>query len=120
MPLAPPTARDLLARADVLGLTVEQRARLAALDRAWVEESAALERALAAARAAFAGFAGDAGGRGRSGEEIQRRSIEYRELSAALREARERHAARARAIAGETRRQSLAGSPRAGGDGGAR
>ena len=110
-PVPPPTARDLLGRADALGLTAEQRARLASLDRAWGEEAAARDRVLAAARAEFERFTREASPRGTSVAEIQRQSAEYRELSAALRAARERHAETAQAVLSEAQRQSLARGP---------
>ena len=110
-PVAPPTAGDLLGRAEALGLTAEQRARLASLDRAWGEQAAGLDRAVAAVRAEFEGFTREASPRGASVAEIQRRSAEYRELSAALRAARERHAEAAQAVLSEVQRRSLAREP---------
>ena len=110
-PVPLPTAPDLLERGDALGLTAEQRARLAALDRAWGEEAGGLDRAVAAARAEFERFTREASPRGASVAEIQRQSAEYRELSAALREARRRHADAAQAVLTEAQRRSLARGP---------
>jgi len=119
-PVPPPTAQDLLGRADALGLTAEQRARLASLDRAWGEEAASLGQAVAAARAEFERFTREATARGASIAGIQRQSAEYRELSAALREARQRHADAAQAVLTEAQRQSLARGPSSSGQGGTR
>ena len=63
---------------------------------------------MAAARAEFERFAREASPRGASVAEIQRQSAEYRELSAALRAARERHAEAAQAVLTEVQRQSVA------------
>lgn len=105
-PVPGPTARDLVDRAAELSLTAEQVVRLEALARRWREESAELERALATAGERFGRFAGEAqAGTGASVEEIQRRSADYRELSAALREARRRHAEAAGAVLAEAERQ---------------
>jgi hypothetical protein len=91
-PISPPVARDLLARADALGLTVPQRARLAALSVSWERESHVLEADAHVAADAFARFLAEAQQGGRAGiEEIRRRSTDYQELSAALRERRARH-----------------------------
>jgi hypothetical protein len=120
-PLVPPlTARDVLDRADALGLTVEQRARLATLDGTWSEEVRGLDRAVEAARAEFERFTREATPRGASLAEIQRQSAEYRELSAALRAARGRHAEAVRAVLTEAQRQSLARGLSTNGQGGAR
>jgi hypothetical protein len=116
----PPTARDLLGRADTLALTAEQRARLALLDRAWGEQATALDRAVAAARAEFQRFTGEASPRGTSVAAIHRRSAEYRELSAALRAARERHAEAAQAVLSEGQRRSPARGPFTSAQGGTR
>jgi hypothetical protein len=106
-PTPPPTARDLLGRADALGLTAEQTARLTGLDRAWAQESVELERAVDAARAAFDRFARAAAAGAASLDEIQRQSAEYRKLGAALREQRQRHGDAARAIFSGTQRARL-------------
>lgn len=110
-PVPPPAAQDLLGRADALGLTAEQRARLAALDGTWGDEAGGLGRAVAAARAEFERFTREASARGASVAEIQRQSAEYRELSAALRAARERHAEATQAVLTEAQRRSLAPGP---------
>jgi hypothetical protein len=107
-PVPPPAARDFLERADTLGLTAEQRARLVALDQTWSEEVGGLDRAVTAARAEFERWAREASPRGASVAEIQQQSAEYRELSAALREARQGHANAAQAVLTEVQRQILA------------
>jgi hypothetical protein len=119
-PVQPLAARDLLERADALGLTGAQRARLAALDRAWGAEAADLDRAVAAAGAEFERGAREAGPRGVSIAEIERQSAEYRARSAVLREARRRHADAARAILSEAQRQTVGQDPSGHGPGGTR
>jgi hypothetical protein len=94
-----------------LALTAQQRARLASLDRAWGEQATALDQAVAAARAEFQRFTREASPRGTSVAEIQRRSAQYRELSAALRAARQRHAEAAQAVLSEVQRRSPARGP---------
>jgi hypothetical protein len=92
VPVAPPTARDLLAQADTLGLTASQRARLATLGSSWERESRALEAEVKVAADALARFMAQAQQEGRASiDEIRRRSMDYQELSAALRERRARH-----------------------------
>jgi hypothetical protein len=91
-PASPPTARDLLTRADALRLTVSQRARLAALGSGWEREARALDADVKVAADALARFMAEAQERGRAGiDEIRRRSIEYQDRSVALRERRARH-----------------------------
>jgi hypothetical protein len=97
-PAPPPTARGALERANTLRLTAEQRTRLAALDHTWGETAGALDRAVAAAGAEFERFTHQASPWRASGAEIQKESAGYRELGAAHRAARERHAEAARAV----------------------
>ena len=95
---APSTARQILDRGTVLSLTSDQMDRLETLDRQWRRESAKLETALTAAELEFSRFMREAKAGGRTNlQEIQRRSAEFRDRSAALRERRQIHAETARA-----------------------
>ena len=108
-PPAPLTAREVLDRADVLSLTADQKARLEALDRAWKQETAGLETALQEASNEFSQFMRESQARGRASlQEIQRRSADLRELSAALRERRHLHSEDAARVLTEAQRQTLA------------
>ncbi len=103
-----PTAGEILGRQAALSLTAEQVTRLEALRRAWRDESADLEAAVGAAGEQFAGFAAEArAAKGASVGEIQRRSAEFRELSAALRERRRLHGEAAAGVLTDTQRQTL-------------
>jgi hypothetical protein len=109
LPPAPPIARDLLARVVALDLRPDQAARLEALDRAWEREAEGLEEALREAERDFSSFMKDAQAtRGASVQEIQRRSAEYSQLSATLRERRRRHADAALAVLVGWQRDRLA------------
>jgi hypothetical protein len=113
-----PTARQILDRGRALSLTEDQRARLAMLDRRWKEETAPLEAALGNAEQEFAGFMKEAQAGGRASlQEIQRQSVEFRELSAELRDRRRHHAEAAAQVLTETQRRamSLPGSPQSSG-----
>jgi hypothetical protein len=91
-PAQPPTAGEVLSRAEVLQLRPEQAARLRALERAWRADVASLEAALGAASADFERFVADARrGGGASVLEFQRRSADLQALSAELRERRAAH-----------------------------
>lgn len=100
-PPAPLLARDILARDVALSLTSDQTARLEALDRAWKDEAGPLEANLRAATMEFSRFMSEAQTRrGTSLQEVQRRTAELSELSAALRERQRLHAeAAARVLA---------------------
>jgi hypothetical protein len=103
-----PTAGEILDRQAALSLTAEQVTRLEALRRAWRDESADLEAAVEAAGEQFARFAAEArAAKGASVGEIQRRSAEFRELSAALRERRRLHGEAAAGVLTDTQRQTL-------------
>jgi len=92
MPPAPPTARDILDRASALDLRPDQVARLQALDRLRASEARELEGAVREAQRELASFVKESQlSRGASAQEIQRRSAEFSDLSAALRESRQRH-----------------------------
>lgn len=109
---SPPTAREILERARALSLTAAQIARLEALDRQWQQESSGLEAALRQAEQDFSRFMTDAqAARRTSLEEIERRSAEFRELSAALRERRRLHAEAAAQLLSEPQRLTLASLP---------
>lgn len=91
-PAPAPSARDILDRGPAVGLSREQAARLRALDAEWVRQSSDLQVAIDDEERQFSAFMKEAqGGRGASLLEIQRRSANLRDLSAALREARWRH-----------------------------
>lgn len=105
---APPTAREILDRRAALSLTADQAARLEALDVEWRKEAAELEPAVEAASQEFSRFMKDAqSSGGASVQEIQRRSVEFRELSAALRDRRRLHGEAAAHVLTESQRQRL-------------
>ena len=92
----PPTAREILDRAQELQLSRDQVVRLDALDQRWKAETADLNAAIQDASAQFERFmSGARTGRGASLEEVQRHSADLRALSAELRERRNIHSARA-------------------------
>ena len=104
----PPTARDILDGGAMLDLKTGQRTRLRALDATWASESAAARAQLDAAVAEFSRFMDEARATGRTSlQEVQRRSAEFSELSAALRERRQRHAEAAAATLTEWQRTRL-------------
>lgn len=110
-PLAPPepTARDILAGNASLSLTAEQKTRLEELDRRWRQESTPLETSLHEAERDFSRFMAEAQKAGRATfQEIQGRSADVRELSAALRELRRLHSEAAAHVLTEVQRQRLA------------
>ena len=110
-PLPPPalTARDMLKQDASLSLTADQKARLEELDRRWRQESAPLEVSLREAEREFSHFMADAQKGGRTTlQEIQGRSADVRELSAALRELRRLHSEAAANVLTEAQRQRLA------------
>lgn len=110
MPL-PSSARELLEWGRDLGLQPEQRAQLEALDVRWRRESD-LDAELQAAAREPSDFMKEARDRrGASLAELQRRSAGYRELSAALRERRLRHADEALALLTESHRRAVSPAP---------
>ncbi len=122
-PQAPalPTAREILERRALLSLTREQAARLEALDREWQRESGDLDSAVEAAAQEFSRFMASAqSARGASLQEIQQRSADYRELSAAVRERRHLHGEVAARVLTEGQRDILARAPLHGNPGGER
>jgi hypothetical protein len=91
-PAHPPTAGEVLSRAEALQLRPEQAERLRTLDRTWRAEVESLEAALRAASAEFERFVAEARrGGGASVPELQRRSADLQALSAELRERRAAH-----------------------------
>ncbi|HSL51629.1 MAG TPA: hypothetical protein VK878_21365 [Candidatus Deferrimicrobiaceae bacterium] len=110
-PPVPPTARRILDRAAVLGLTHEQVVRLRALDRFWTNEERELQAAVRDAEQELSGFMKEAqGSRGASVQQIQQRSAEYSSLSATLRERRRRHSEAALQLLDGRQRHRLAGA----------
>jgi hypothetical protein len=108
MPAGPPTARDILDRDVVLDLDGEQRLRLEALDSVWTREVSGLETAIHESEREFTGFMKEAqGSRGVSTQEIQRRSAEFSQLSAELRERRQQHSEAALRVLADWQRQRL-------------
>ncbi len=107
-PPAPPAAREILQRGADLSLTADQQARLKALDRRWKGEAAGLEAAVKEAEQEFARYMKEtqAGGK-TSVQEIQRRSADLQNLSAALRERRQLHVEEAARILTADQRQKL-------------
>ena len=102
-PAPPPTARAILERGAALSLTANQKARLEALDEKWRKEAALLEAALKTAEQEFSQFMKEAQAGGKTNvQEIQRRSEEFRNLNAELREARRHHADEATRILTES------------------
>lgn len=91
--VTPLTAREVLAKADVLGLTADQRTRLASAAAAWDAEIASLEGAINAATEEFDRFARETqqGLRARL-DDVRGRTEGIQSLSALLRQRRARHA----------------------------
>ena len=110
------TARDLLATS--LALQSLQVRRLEALARTWDEERKPLERSLAMAQGEFEEFMADAtrGNRVRL-DDVQARSVELRQLSTELREARAAHEVAAVAVLTPEQRAALSRRPAATGGG---
>ena len=91
----PPTAREILDRAQALQLSRDQVIRLNALDQRWKAETANLEAAIRTASVEFDRFMNEArSGRGAPLEEVQRRSADLQALSAEMRQRRNIHSAR--------------------------
>ena len=108
-PPMPPTAREILDRRAILDLRAEQIARLETLDQLWTREASGLEAMIRDAERQFSVFATEAQHqKGASLPEIQRRSAEFSQLSAELRERRRHHADVALGVLTEGQRQRLA------------
>ena len=104
----PPTAEEILGRAEALQLRPGQATRLRKLADEWRVETERLEAALQAASAEFDQFAAGARrGGGASVPELQRRSADLQALSAELRERRAAHSLRAVEILTDAQRELL-------------
>ena len=91
--VTPVTAREMLANADVLQLTADQRTRLASAVAAWDAEMASLEGVINAATDEFDRFAREAQQAGRARlDDVRGRTEDIQSLSALLRQRRARHA----------------------------
>jgi hypothetical protein len=111
-PALPPTAGEVLERADELRLSWEQVRRLSAMEQEWSAETARLEAAMRTASAEFERFAAAAkAGGGASLPEIQRRSAELQRLGAELREGRRAHSRQALELLTDAQRSTLRGGP---------
>jgi hypothetical protein len=111
LPAAPPTAREILDRAVMLDLGGHQLVRLEALDRLWRREIGGLEAAIHEAERELSGFMKEAqGSKGASIQAIQRRSMEFTQLSADLRERRRAHSEAALRVLADWQRHRLAQS----------
>jgi hypothetical protein len=111
LPPAPPTASEILDQRVTLDLRGDQIVRLKALDRLWTREISGLTAMIHEAEREFSVFASDAQGtRGASLPEIQRRSAEWSQLSAELRERRQHHSDAALRVLAEWQQQRLAQS----------
>jgi hypothetical protein len=108
LPAPSPTAREMLARTDALGLSARQTELLRELARQWQEENGELQEALRAASAEFERFVTDARqGGGASVQTLQQHSSELRHLSTILRERRAEHGVRAAGVLTEAQRATL-------------
>lgn len=113
-PAMPPAARELLAAP--VSLAPEQRRALEQLAAGWEDEQARMDAAIGAARETFDTFMAEAArGKGASVGEIQARSADLQELSAALRARRAAHGAAAMAVLTAAQRAALTKSPTTGG-----
>ena len=108
LPAPPPTAGEILARSDALGLSSQQAGRLRELARQWQAESGELQEAIRAASAEFERFVADAcQGGGASLRTLQQRSSDLRQLSVTLRERRAEHSRRVASVLTEAQRATL-------------
>src|SRR5262245_54986242 len=83
VPLAPPTAAEILDQSTALDLRGEQVVRLKSLDRLWRSKISALTALIPDAERDFSIFASKAPGTGKASlPEIQQQSAEFRQLSA--------------------------------------
>jgi hypothetical protein len=110
-PGAPPprilTAREILDRRSELAVAPAQIARLETLDRQWKERNRDLDAALEAAQQEVSRYMqAQAAGR-TSLAELERRSADFRELSAELRERRRLHAEAAMEVLTEPQRRHV-------------
>lgn len=108
LPAPPPTAGEILARSDALGLSLQQTERLRELDRQWQAEDEQLQEAIRVASTEFERFVADARkGGGASLQTLQQRSSELRHLSVTLRERRAEHSRGAAGVLTEAQRAEL-------------
>jgi hypothetical protein len=108
-PPAPPTATDILDQRVALDLRGDQIVRLKALDRLWTREVRGVTAMIHEAEREWAVFVSDAqGGKRASLPEIQRRSAEFGQLSAELRERRQHHSEAALRVLDDWQRPRLA------------
>lgn len=112
------SARRIIEIGRDLDLQPDQIVRLAALDARWRRESQEIETALEPAIRELTAFLTGAQERGGAGlVELQRRSADYQELSAELRQRRLRHAAEALAVlSGSQKQLAIRAYPLSGGD----
>lgn len=109
-PLTLPTARAILDHRAALALSKDQQLRLETLDQRWNSESVELETAVRQEQETFSRFMLEAQARGKTSvSEIQARSANLRELSATLREQRQRHAVAAAGVLTEAQQRLLSG-----------
>jgi hypothetical protein len=110
-PSALPNARAILDNSTALALSKAQQLRLEALDQRWVSEAGELETAVRQEQEAFSRFMQEAQAHGKTSvSEIQGRSANLRELSATLREQRQRHAEAAAGVLTKAQQQLLSGT----------
>jgi len=108
----PPTALEILDRAEVLELGHGQMARLRALGRQWEGEERGLAGAIRDAERDLSTFMREAQASGSTSlHQIQQRSAEFSELSATLRAERRRHSEEALRVLDGWQRQRLARAP---------
>jgi hypothetical protein len=106
-PPRPITARGVLEGRAQLGLTASQAARLEVLDRDWSERNRDLDAALEAARQEVARHVESQPGGRTSLAELERRSADFQDLSAELRQRRRLHADATLEILTEPQRRQL-------------
>jgi hypothetical protein len=110
-PPALPSARAILDHGVALALSQAQQIRLETLDQRWQSEVGELETAVRQEQEAFSRFMQEAQAHGKTSvSEIQGRSANLRELSATLREQRQRHAEAAAGVLTEAQQQLLSGT----------
>jgi hypothetical protein len=117
LPPLPATAGEILARADAIGLTAGQRARLETLDRTWRAEAEPLEAAVRAATEEFSRFMAEAQtARRASLADVQQRAADVSRLGHALRERRRAHVTLAAAVLDESQPVRLGATVNNGGE----
>jgi hypothetical protein len=110
-PRALPTARAILDTSATFALTKAQQMSLETLDQRWRSEVDELETTVRQEQEAFSRFMQEAQAHGKTNvSEIQSRSANLRELSATLREQRQRHAEAAVGVLTKAQQQLLSGT----------